>query len=448
MRSRFVFLLSAASILMAAAPGLAQGFERFEPAFGEAVPSPEHDLTDKAVFLLQYDDGAANQHIFTSGSHYAVAMRFDGLSGDDLTINSVEMCWRSTSSDDHISYEVVIWDNDGSGGSPGTELAAFLGEADGVDNSSQFFTTSINFPIDDPSVYVGVRWNPVVEDSIAYCLDFDGFDGEVQPGYRMLTEEADWVPLTAIQPSYHALMLRVLGSTPPPQPDIQIVPLFEVDTTSGAGTTTLFAVRNLTGSNNGVDITYYTVDGVEQRVDSVILGPRETHTVNVRDVAGLDTDPDGVKRGYIEIFGIARTDGTPTFGSDFFQVDVGNDFGTGQRTRRIVEACEVESLRFLEFPLPGSGTEVTVWLQFPQGTGAGDPFSFRVRRYDEAGNFLGTTSFKTDDHVIKLDASDLTGVPFGTFEIDFENASRGFAYAESSVQGRFSVGVDSQCELP
>jgi hypothetical protein len=294
-----------------------------------------------------------------------------------------------------------------------------------------------------------VRWNPVVDPNFAFCADFDGIGGEVQPGFWRDNEDGGWTSITtAYDLDYNAMMFRAFFSTPPPQPDIQIVPLFEVDTTSGAGTTTLFAVRNLRNSSNSVDITYYTVDGVEQRMDIVNLDPRETRTVNVRDVAGLDTDFDGVKRGYIEIFGVADTDGTPTFASDFFQVDVGGDFATGNRTRRIVDACEVESLRFLEFPLPDSGTEITAWVQFPQGTGGGDPASLVVRTYNEAGIFLGSTSFKTDDHVIKFDASGLTVVPFGTFELDFEGAGRGFAYAESSTQGRFSVGVDSQCELP
>lgn len=447
MKSRFVVLVSAASILMVAAPVFAQSKV---PMIGSGAVTSDNPQAGKAVFFAQYDDGESDFGLTDPGKATSeLVMLFDGVGGPEVTLGSVDVCLFSSGADSMIRYEVVIFDDDGAGGSPGTELLTVAAEASGVGFSPEFDTTFLGLPLTDSDVYIGVRWNPVVDPSFAFCSDFDGIGGEVQPGYWRDNEDGAWTTISSAYDSdYNAMMFRAFFSTPPPQPDIQIVPLYEVDTSSASGTTTLFAVRNLTGSSRGVDITYYTVDGVEQRMDTLTLDARETRTVNVRDVAGLDVDPDGFKRGYIEVFGVAHNDGTPTFAGDFFQVDVGDDFATGERMRRIAEACEVESLRFLEFPLPGSGTEITVWLQFPQGTGSGDPFSFRVRRYDEAGNFLGTTSFKTDGHVVKFDASDLTAVPFGTFEIDFENASRGFAYAESSTQGRFSVGVDSQCELP
>ncbi len=447
MKSRFVVLVSVASILMVAAPVFAQSKV---PMIGSGDVTSDAPPAEKAVFLAQYDDGESDAGLTDSGKATSeLVMLFDGVGGPEVTLGGVDICLFSTGADSMIRYEIVIFDDDGAGGSPGTELLTVAAEASGVGFSPEFDTTSLGIPLTDSDVYIGVRWNPVVDPNFAFCSDFDGIGGEVQPGYWRDNEDGAWTSISSAYDSdYNAMMFRAFFSTPPPNPDIQIVPLFEVDTSSVSGTTTLFAVRNLTGSSRGVDITYYTVDGLEQRSDFINLDARETHTVNVRDVAGLDTDPDGFKRGYIEVFGIADTDGSPTFAGDFFQVDVGDDFATGERMRRLSEACEVESLRFLEFALPGSGTEITVWLQFPQGTGAGDPSSLVVRRYDEAGNFLGTTSFKTNDHVLQISASDLAAVPFGTFELDFGNSGRGFGYAESATQGRFSVGVDSQCEIP
>jgi hypothetical protein len=159
---------------------------------------------------------------------------------------------------------------------------------------------------------------------------------------------------------------------------------------------------------------------------------------------------DGFARGYVEITTAGNPDMTPVLGGDYFQVDVGNDFATGDQLARQIELCNHASIRALEFPLPGSGTRLTIWIANPRGVGGGDPPSFSVQAYDEDGNAIGgLTTVKTTLHALDLDASLFTGLAFSTLRFDFSNSFGGTVYAEASVQGRFSVGVSSQCdELP
>jgi hypothetical protein len=167
-------------------------------------------------------------------------------------------------------------------------------------------------------------------------------------------------------------------------------------------------------------------------------------------VGGLAADGDGFSRGFVEVSTAGNPDLTPVLGGDYFQVDVGDDFATGDQLVRQIELCDRASIRFIEFPLPGSGTRLTVWIANPRGTGAADPVSFTVRVHDEAGNAVGgLIGFKTTNHALELQATDFTGLDFGTLRFDFTNSSGGTVYAEASAQGRFSVGVTSQCdELP
>lgn len=61
---------------------------------------------------------------------------------------------------------------------------------------------------------------------------------------------------------------------------------------------------------------------------------------------------------------------------DFFQVDVAENFATGDRLVRQADVCTDASIRFLDF---GGGTRLTIWLTNPRGTGAAKPFSFTVQ---------------------------------------------------------------------
>jgi hypothetical protein len=224
-----------------------------------------------------------------------------------------------------------------------------------------------------------------------------------------------------------------------------VVPSFLVQQDDPNGTTTLFAVRNLTGAEVTADVEYVTTNGASQRRDTITLGAFETVPVNLRDVAGLGSDPDGFSRGFVRIVAAGGPDGVPVLAGDFFQVDVGNDFATGEELLRRSQVCKHASIRSLDF---GSGTRLAVYLSHPRGADEDvDPPSFTVQVFDEAGTVEGAPQpVWTGEHALELAASDFTANPFGTLVFDFTNSAGGAAYAEYSAQGRFSVGVASQCE--
>ena len=226
--------------------------------------------------------------------------------------------------------------------------------------------------------------------------------------------------------------------------EVLLVPYFLSNKNDPSGTNTLFAVRNLTAETRSAEVEYLAVGGAQETSDSLTLGPHETRTVSLRDVSGLSVDPDGFARGFVRILTPSGPGGAPPLAGDFFQVDVANNFATGDRLVRQVELCVAPSIRFVDF---GAPTRFTVYVTQPRGEDrATDPPSFTVQALDEAGLPDGAPqSFWTAEHALEIESADLTGLDFGTARFDFANSLGGAAYAEYRAGGRFSVGVVSQC---
>lgn len=223
----------------------------------------------------------------------------------------------------------------------------------------------------------------------------------------------------------------------PPANDF-FVPYFAVDTTASSGTTTLFGVRNPAGDGRQLLVLYAAPDGTELDQEQVVLSPGATFTRNLRDL-GLPADPDGFARGWVRI----SADG-PIVG-DYLQVDLGNDFATGDRLVAFDDFCTEQEIRFLDV---GSGTVLHVMLNAPQGTNVqADPASVVVRPIDEAGNALPAAAIYTDAFSFSLEAEAITAAKFGTFVLDFTNSNGGVVFGEYSAGGRFSVGMNGACTV-
>lgn len=467
---RSLVLVALCSLVSAAIPARSQSLQPILPtaplqamdrvehgAGNQSVEPPATDdggaaeKADKAAYIAMYDDGAWDYLLSSGSTTVETNMLFQHIGGSDVTLGGVDFCWRRTGADSKIRYEVVIWAADGPGGTPGTELAKFAAVATGVSNTPAFYHTSFNYPLTTTNVYIGVRYNPAVDQQFWFCVDDDGLGGVTlaHPGYFRNNESGSWSHLSTFGAgiSYDALMVRAYVFTPGVFAEVLGVPYFLVDTSSGAGTTTLFAVRNLTGSPVSADVEYYTTGGASQRTDTLNLAPYDTQTVNIRDVSGLVYGMDGFERGFVLITTAGNPDMSPVLAGDYFQVDVGNNFATGDKLFRMIQLCDIASVRSLKFPLPGSGTQLKVWISNPRGTGAGDPASFIVQPYDEDGNAVGAaTPVKTTLYALDFDASVFTGLSFATLRFDFTNSGGGVVYAEASTQGRFSVGVSGQCD--
>ena len=171
-----------------------------------------------------------------------------------------------------------------------------------------------------------------------------------------------WLRATGIQANFDDVRLEAEPAAPCTE-DL-VLPFYLADVGNPSGTNTLYAVRNLTGEPVKADVEYFTLDGTSQRLDDLTLGAFETRTVGLRDVAGLATDPDGFARGFLRIAAAGRSDGAPVLAGDYFQVDVGNNFATGDQLLRGSELCRDSSVRFLDF---GAGTRLAVYVNQPRG---------------------------------------------------------------------------------
>jgi len=444
--------LSALLAFALAAPAAPQTGLQVQPASGdEASPSATAftSLLPEAAAIIQYDDGEADTYVFGSASSKTLElmMRFDNIGGADVTLGGLDVCMRQTGSDSKVRFEVVVWTADGPGGAPGSELAHYAAVADGVTATPSFHSTSFSYPLTAHStVYLGVRYNPIVDPTFAFCTDLDG--ATVHPAYFRYNETGAWADLSAAVPSYNALMFRAYVYTPGVFLESLLVPFYRVDTLTPGGTTTLYAVRNLTGASVTADVEYFDVLGNSLRNDSISLGPNDTQTINVRDVAGLPAGIDGYASGYIEISTAGDPHQTPVLGGDFFQVDVAGNLATGDKlVRRSTDLCDEGSIRFLTFPFAGSGTRLTVWLVNPQGAGPGAPSSFDLQIFDESGIPQGAPiGVVTASHALQLDAAAFTsGLAFGFMRFDFGDSNGGVVYSEAQTDGRFSVGMMGQC---
>jgi hypothetical protein len=122
-----------------------------------------------------------------------------------------------------LVFDVVIYDDDGTGGEPGTLIAEVTGlTADGIPAWPTLawydFDISSVPPLTEGSWFIGIRWNDVP----AYPGTFIGADQSttttLQPGYGWNDNSGVWEFYPVSFPDYRALGVRTLGSSGPPCP--------------------------------------------------------------------------------------------------------------------------------------------------------------------------------------------------------------------------------------
>jgi hypothetical protein len=230
------------------------------------------------------------------------------------------------------------------------------------------------------------------------------------------------------------------------------LPWFEVDTTSGSGRTTLFAIRNEAAVATTAQVTYFSADGVQSLVENLALGPKQTRTRNLRDVVvgQLAADLDGVIRGWARI----QTSGGATLSHDVFYVDPAGNFAGGEVlvNPNDGDVCEHMRGRFLIGGAFSGGTRLLVFVDLPLGNDpVSDPPTLTGTAYSESGVLLNTFSVWTDKYAFELDAVDLVdgATAFGSLELTFENAGIGLlggtAVFQASAEGRYAVTWRGTC---
>lgn len=229
-----------------------------------------------------------------------------------------------------------------------------------------------------------------------------------------------------------------------------LLPLYQIDTTGGAGATTLYALRNESLDPISVLISYYEVDSPQaaQRTDSMTLKGKEVLPINIRDVSDLEVDADNIARGYVifEVMGAGAS-----LSGDYFQVTPGDAFAVGERLVDVSggqgnQLCSSFSTRFLNNSAFTGGTRINYWLDadsLPL-----DPNTFAYSVYDETGNLLFANTLPLLDVAGSIDVSQLFLGPFnpeaGALEIQLSETV-GFVTATMSASNLFSVSMNALC---
>ena len=160
---------------------------------------------------LVYDDGTIEaglkpQSLFSEGQ---IVMRFDP--GSPVAIESVCTCWGKTSilqSSEH-DFDVVLYDDDGPGGGPGTLLGRKSVRATGIESAPRFQgyeVSDLGITVASGSVYIGVDGVGGAINDPAFCGDNDGPGS--QPIYTAGSGDDDWSDLRDDVPGLRAVGVR------------------------------------------------------------------------------------------------------------------------------------------------------------------------------------------------------------------------------------------------
>ena len=219
-----------------------------------------------------------------------------------------------------------------------------------------------------------------------------------------------------------------------------------IDDTAPDANATLFAVTNESFGEDAVNVslTFYDESFDEITGDLFTLDNNELRPFNTRLVPGLVTAPGAVNRGILEIL----SDGV--LSADFFDVNFGENFASGDRALTLADFCPLWRVRFLRFPGPGGGTELTFILNGPHGFGDKAPPTISGEVFTEGGTFVNSFALQTDAWILQLDALDLVigEAEFGTIVIQLDTTimPNGVVFEKHSAFSRFSLGVLGVCK--
>lgn len=149
---------------------------------------------------------------------------FTAPATNEWAITRVCICFTSLGGTPLANYQVVVFDDDGAGGQPGTELYSFTDTAIDIAafTSAEWYATSVNFLIPaGETFYIGARWNG--SQNAFICVDENG--ASVQTGYYSEDSGASWglIPSFASYVDYRALGVAFILGEPIEEEEVPAV---------------------------------------------------------------------------------------------------------------------------------------------------------------------------------------------------------------------------------
>jgi hypothetical protein len=143
----------------------------------ESLPTPSSIFAPSGPACtggIQADDGSFETGYFVSGSDSRIVQRLTPAEYPSLLTRAC-LCWIAGTGTANLSYSLVVYDDDGPGGQPGTLLGTRAVSANGVSaNAPTFFgydCSLLDIGVTSGSVYLGASWNQIANPNVYLCAD-------------------------------------------------------------------------------------------------------------------------------------------------------------------------------------------------------------------------------------------------------------------------------------
>ncbi len=165
-----------------------------------------------------YDDGTLNSGygLSAGGQRAGAVMRFD-LPGGTTSLDQACICLsRSAGAPSSMNFDLVVYDNNGSGGSPGTLIRQQAVTANGISTAPTFFNvnlTGLGVTVPDNNVFVGILWPSLYSsgtEAIYICGDTSGALTQ-RTNFFSATNGGSWAGYSTFFPASPGNNPRALG---------------------------------------------------------------------------------------------------------------------------------------------------------------------------------------------------------------------------------------------
>lgn len=168
--------------------------------------------------ILVHDDGTPEDGYTDGSGLFPLASYVDRFTPTSYPATFTSACVSFLShGSTSAAFELVVYDDSGWDGSPGNELAAVPAIATGIPSTAVAAFTRVDLSglglvVEEGSVYIGVRFNPLAPGDIYIASDVDGqpnvgagFHSRGAPG-----APGGWDPTIDQFADYHALLVRAV----------------------------------------------------------------------------------------------------------------------------------------------------------------------------------------------------------------------------------------------
>lgn len=115
-----------------------------------------------------------------------------------------------------LDYEIVVFDDDGADGGPGTELGSLAVTAEGLPEDAgepvwfSYDLSALDLTIESGSVYIGARWAPANPNVFLASDESEGNPPGFAGGYWWNDADDVWAPIESAFSNYRSLFIRAV----------------------------------------------------------------------------------------------------------------------------------------------------------------------------------------------------------------------------------------------